>query len=240
MVKKHKENRHCNGRTLPPEFKWVNVICWTCGKFGHNKCERPKNYLSNYQSYNRYDCCWNCRSKGHHRFACPNPKILFCSFCAKVGKSSFSCSCNELTLQNISKQQYSEEERTLIENTLEKTSTFVTPNLALGTRSLMKKCSLVVDIGGIRYDAVVDSKSAFSRINPLKVDLSESSQVGAEGWAGVNVGFGGETSYLLFALDKYLEDNINFGLDAQIILSFDVTILGRSVHNSRVIPNSVT
>lgn len=47
----------------------------------------PK-YINN--SYNPV-CCWHCGEVGHSRNSCPNPGILFCSQCGRIGRYSDEC-----------------------------------------------------------------------------------------------------------------------------------------------------
>lgn len=41
--------------------------------------------------YNRTDCCWRCKQRGHTRFACPNVPKKFCSQCGKDGRLTRDC-----------------------------------------------------------------------------------------------------------------------------------------------------
>lgn len=237
MAENHRENI-----MIPEKNKHPDSICWTCGQRGHSSkhCKRPDNL-----NYSRLTHCWNCRGKNHKRSYCRNPFILFCSFCGEVGRRTMWCRCNQLS--EMSNQDYPEkvqapeveqhkqvkspEKKTPLPVKTAKHLSVVTPDLPPGPRSLMIRCAIEVTISGISYEGVVDNAYAFSRINPKTVNLGKSSEIFGRGWVGVNVSFNEKTTYLLFALDETLQKNISFGIDAQLIMNFDVLILGRSIYN---------
>lgn len=41
--------------------------------------------------YNRTDCCWRCKQRGHTRFACQTTPKKFCSICGKDGRLTRDC-----------------------------------------------------------------------------------------------------------------------------------------------------
>jgi len=42
-------------------------------------------------TYNRYECCWKCKQRGHTRFNCQRAPRKFCSQCGKDGVYTRDC-----------------------------------------------------------------------------------------------------------------------------------------------------
>ena len=45
--------------------------------------------------YNRNECCWRCKQRGHRRQECKNKYVKFCSFCGKDNILSRDCNCTK-------------------------------------------------------------------------------------------------------------------------------------------------
>ena len=44
-------------------------------------------------AYDRFQCCWRCKQRGHDRFSCNNRARKFCSWCGKDDIFSKNCHC---------------------------------------------------------------------------------------------------------------------------------------------------
>lgn len=247
-----------------PSYEPVDDMCWACGKRGHytKHCRRAVNNNNN-GPYNRHSCCWNCRGVDHKRSDCKNPQVLFCSFCGKLGTTTKSCNCNQLDdngpkIRKAEGRQYLPEQGRRPErehqanpvgasgeqppqakssSSMEKKAEAKKPESdPIGVTDLVLKCSLVVSVGRIRYEATLDSSSAVSRINPLAVDLEGIGEYDSEGWVGVNLFIGSSPFYLLFVVDDTMDGNMTLGTDAQLIMDFNVTLGGETIHRPRVLP----
>lgn len=239
----------------------VDDVCWTCGHRGHytKHCHQPENPSNDSAAYNRFANCWNCRGSGHKRENCPNQQILFCSFCGKAGITTIACSCNSITRNNNkskgSKKRSepgSSNQNTEIHPEPEQTDppkkekvqpeTPTKPELPpkeeLNDPTDFINCSMIVTIGAVRFQASFDNTSAISRINSRAVDLEASgAEYDGDGWVGLKIRIGGHEFYLLFVIDDTLQGNVSFGTDAQLIMDFNVTIGGRSIHRPQVLPD---
>ena len=54
----------------------------------------PRNTSEVNAVYDRTQCCWRCKERGHSRFKCPNAQKLFCSHCGRDNVYTRDCQCH--------------------------------------------------------------------------------------------------------------------------------------------------
>ena len=54
----------------------------------------PKVITQVHAVYDRSQCCWKCKERGHSRFNCKNAQKLFCSYCGRDNVFTRDCKCH--------------------------------------------------------------------------------------------------------------------------------------------------